>query len=170
MEGMERLKKDTEHPRLVGGRFNEKGNLWGLPSAPQVKKISVPTCHNLKVDKEAWTGYSHVYCPDVLNNILLSEGSILENGSHCGNSGQNRTFQGQGREVRMLLCLGPAHGSTSDHVFLITSSNSVQYYLLNLEAQMSASPVILEPATCWRWQTTWFWWLQPRAPPLLSFI
>ena len=37
----------------------------------------------------ALTEFSQIYYPDGLNNTFLSQGYILENGSHCGNSGQN---------------------------------------------------------------------------------
>lgn len=32
----------------------------------------------LKVYTEALTEFSHIYCPDILNNLLLSQGSVLE--------------------------------------------------------------------------------------------
>ena len=43
----------------------------------------------LKVFIAASTGFSQEYHPDGLNNTLLSQGCILENGSHCGNGEQN---------------------------------------------------------------------------------
>lgn len=50
---------------------------------------------NLTVHIEALTGFSHVHLADGLSNTLLSQGCILENSSHSGNSAQ-RTFQGWG--------------------------------------------------------------------------
>lgn len=40
----------------------------------------------LKVCIEALMGFSRVFCPNGLNNTLHC---VLENGSRCGNSGQN---------------------------------------------------------------------------------
>lgn len=59
--------------------------------------MSAPAHQNLEVDQEALTGFIHVCCPDILNNTLLSQGSILRNSFHCEKSGQNSTFQEQGR-------------------------------------------------------------------------
>lgn len=36
------------------------------------------------VCREALTGFSHVCWPEGLNNTVLSQGGLLENGSHCG--------------------------------------------------------------------------------------
>lgn len=33
--------------------------------------------------------FNHVYCQGDLNDTLLSQACILENGYHCGNCGQN---------------------------------------------------------------------------------
>lgn len=57
----------------------------------------------LKVYTEAFTGFSHVCHPDGLNNTLLSQGYILKNGSHFGNSGQNvQSKDGEGvRSLRL---------------------------------------------------------------------
>ena len=44
---------------------------------------------NLKIYVEAFLGFSHRFSPDGLNNNLLSQGHVLENGSYCGHSGQN---------------------------------------------------------------------------------
>lgn len=56
--------------------------------------------------------FSHVASPDGLNNSLLSQVSILENVSHCGNSGWNiYTSQKQERGWGSSNCPGPAYGA-----------------------------------------------------------
>ena len=57
----------------------------------------------LKVYGKALTGFSHVYCPDVLNNTLLSSGCDLENGSHCGNGEQNVNSKDVGGREEPLI-------------------------------------------------------------------
>lgn len=42
-----------------------------------------PTCQNVQV-AETLTGFSHVGYPDSLNNTVLSQGGVPENGSLCG--------------------------------------------------------------------------------------
>ena len=42
--------------------------------------------HILRVYLEALAGFRHVSCPYDLSNALLSQGCVLESGSHCGNT------------------------------------------------------------------------------------
>lgn len=44
----------------------------------------------LNVYVEASTTLGHVNQPDGLSNIVLSQGCVLKNGSHCGNNKENR--------------------------------------------------------------------------------
>lgn len=48
-----------------------------------------PPARILKVYVETLTGFSHIYHPDGLNNISLSQGFMLENDSHCGTGREN---------------------------------------------------------------------------------
>lgn len=47
--------------------------------------------------------FGNIYCPDGLNNTLLSQDYTLENGSHCGNKGKNIYAKDEGgvRSLRM---------------------------------------------------------------------
>lgn len=57
-------------------------------------------------------GFSHVSSLDGLDNSLFSQVCILENGSHCGNSGWNiYTSQKQGSGWGSSNCPGPAYGA-----------------------------------------------------------
>jgi len=44
----------------------------------------------LNIYVEASTTLGHVNQPDGLSNIVLSQGCVLKNGSHCGNNKENR--------------------------------------------------------------------------------
>ena len=90
MEGKERLKKEVNHSRLRGGRFNKQGTLHMrlvLIGCKMSRSLYPPT-RILKVHTEASTGFSHVYCPDGLNNTLLSQGCVLETVSTMGRVGE----------------------------------------------------------------------------------
>lgn len=50
--------------------------------------LTLPT-RILGVYIEASIGFSHLFSPGGLNNTLLSQDCILENGSHCENGGRN---------------------------------------------------------------------------------
>lgn len=67
------------------------------------------------------TGFSHICQAGSLNNTLLSQGCILENGPHCGNGGQNTHSKDEGGGSD---CLGPAPRLISDHILSMTSSNN----------------------------------------------
>lgn len=60
--------------------------------------LQVPT-RNLNVYIEALTAFSPVFSPNGLNNTLLLQGYVLENGSHYGNE---PTFQGQGANEELI--------------------------------------------------------------------
>ena len=49
----------------------------------------------------ALTRFSHIFSPDGLTNTLLSQSCILENGSHCENTGENVYSKDTGK-VRSL--------------------------------------------------------------------
>ena len=86
--------------------------------------ISLPLpARILKVYIEALPGFSQVFNPDGLNNFLLSQGYILEDGFAM--EMVNRMYISQmGRGwVRSSDCPGAAHGSTTSHVPSTTSSN-----------------------------------------------
>lgn len=73
-------------------------------------------------------GFSHVHRPDGLNT-LLSQGCILENGSHSGNGWRNlhsKDGGGRGEGGGASDCPGPAHKSTCGHVLFLTSSNTME--------------------------------------------
>lgn len=55
----------------------------------------------LKFYIEALNVVSYMYYPDGLNNTLPSRDCTLENGSHCGNKGQN-IYAKDGEGVRNL--------------------------------------------------------------------
>lgn len=50
------------------------------------KSLSRPSIEDL-------TGFSYIYYPDSLSNVLLSQAYVLENGSHCGTVWREPTFQ-----------------------------------------------------------------------------
>lgn len=57
----------------------------------------------LKVYIQALARFSHVCCPDGLNNTLLSSGYLLENDSHCGKDWQNINSKDRGWDVELLI-------------------------------------------------------------------
>ena len=109
-DGKERLKKEVDHSRLVGGRFNKQVNLHMrlvLGSCNMSRSLHSPA-RILKVYTEALTGFSHIFSPDGLNNTLLSQCFILENISHCGNSGQNAYSKDRGGDEQPpVACAQP---------------------------------------------------------------
>lgn len=89
---------------------------WGLSWAV-ITWVGLPhlPARILKVYAKALTGFSHVYCPDVLNNTLLSSGCDLENGSHCGNGEQNANSKDTGgREEPLIAQIRQQPGSLTD--------------------------------------------------------
>ena len=83
----------------------------------QDESIPAPTLQILKAYKKALSGLSHAYCAGVFNITSPSQGSVLGGDSGNGKGKWNPYSKGQGRERGACECLGPAHGSVSDHVF-----------------------------------------------------
>ena len=90
MEGKKGLKKRAGHARLVDGSLKKKGNLHMRLVLGDCKtsRSLRPPARILKVYTETLTGFSHISCPDGLNNISLSQGCVLEASSYCGNGGK----------------------------------------------------------------------------------
>lgn len=59
----------------------------------------------LRVYIEALSEFSHVYQPDGFDDILVSQGCVLESGSYCGNSGQNTHSKDKGGHEEPLIAL-----------------------------------------------------------------
>lgn len=75
MEGKERVKKEAEHSRLVGSRFNKHGNLltkFVLDNHKMSKSLHLAV-RIFKVYIVASSGFSRVHNPGVLNTILYSQ-------------------------------------------------------------------------------------------------
>ena len=88
----QRETKERGRPLQMGRwELTEQGNLYLrlVLSSHQMNTSLHPSARIFKVYVEALTGCSHIYCPDDLNNTLISQGCILENGSHHGNCEQN---------------------------------------------------------------------------------
>ena len=75
-------------------------------SGHKVSRSLHPSARILNVYVEALTGFSHLYRPDDLNNTLVSQGCMLENGFHYGNGGQKAHFKDWGERVRSLCLPG----------------------------------------------------------------
>lgn len=126
MESKKRPKKEAGHCGWVGGKSNKQRNLRELVLNSHMTSRSLcPPTRTLRFYVQILTGFSHIYCPDGLNNTLLSLRSpflkqllVWERWMEC-------TFQGQGMGWGASNSLGPAHGSTSSHDFSMTSSNTV---------------------------------------------
>ena len=89
-EGKERLKTEADDSRLTGGRFNKQEDLYTrlvLGGYKTSRSRHLPA-RIFKIHVEAWTGFSHIDCPDGLNVTLLSQGWDW--------------WAEQGREVRSL--------------------------------------------------------------------
>lgn len=115
-KGKEQQKKEADQSRMVCGRFKKQRlkNKFKIKNQGNkhmrcvlgVYKISISPhllARILKVYIQALTRFSHVCCPDGLNNTLLSSGHLLENDSHCGNGGQNINSKDRGRGVELLI-------------------------------------------------------------------
>lgn len=63
MEGKERQKKNTDHYRLLGGRFNEEGSFLRrlVLGSRKMNSFLHTASRILKVYIEAVTGFSHIY-------------------------------------------------------------------------------------------------------------
>lgn len=79
-EGKEKLKKQAKLSSLVGDRFNKQGNLVSVFGQSQDRQIFA-TAHQ---------SHTSLFRPQLdsvpsgLNHTLVSQGRVLENGSHCG--------------------------------------------------------------------------------------
>lgn len=120
-------RKEADHPALGGGSFNKQGKLHirlVLGGCKMSRSLHLPT-RVLRVYIEALMGFSHIQSPDGLNNILFSQGYILEMAPTMGTV--SRTYiPRRGERLRSLQfpnCLSPAWGSTRGHVIKMTSSN-----------------------------------------------
>lgn len=90
MEGKKRWKKEADNCSLVDGRFTNQGNLHirlVLGDCKMSKFLHLPA-RILKVYIDTLMGFSHVYYPDDLNNISLSQVCVLETSSSCSNGGK----------------------------------------------------------------------------------
>lgn len=85
--------REANHSRSVGSRFNKQGNLstslvlGSLSCLMQTNRFLHLSARILKVNIEALTEFSYIYCPEGFNNTLLYPGCILAYGSHyrkCG--------------------------------------------------------------------------------------
>lgn len=74
-ENRGRPKKEADHSVLVGGRFNPQGNLntWLVLASYNTIYNHLPNLKSL----ETLTSFSHIYCPDGLNTILLCQSCVL---------------------------------------------------------------------------------------------
>ena len=96
-EGKERLKKEADHSRLVGGSSKKQGNLLPRFVLGGHRTSSSPLlCATiLKVSTAALTGFSHMYYAESLNMLLL-QGYVLDmalamgtvGGAHIPRSGE----------------------------------------------------------------------------------
>ena len=112
VKGKERPKKEANKYRWVGGRFNKQENLC-TRLVLDGRKMSRSPCSPARISKvyiEAVIGFSHVSSTDGLNNTLLSQGCVLENGFDCGNSGRNTHPKDRGGDEETPNALGQLTG------------------------------------------------------------
>ena len=108
MEGKKRLKKEADNCSLVDGRFTNQGNLHMrlvLGDCKMSKFLHLPA-RILKVYIDTLMGFSHIYYPDDLNNISLSQGCVLETSSACSNGGKKVYSNDEGKGKRSLQLPG----------------------------------------------------------------
>lgn len=88
-EGKEGPKKEAGHSRLRGDSSTRQGNLHRRLALGSCKMNRSPLLSTkvLRIYIEALMGLNHMNCPDGFSSTLLSQDCVLENGSHCGNSG-----------------------------------------------------------------------------------
>lgn len=129
-EGKGRPKKEADHSRRVGDSFNEQGSLYRrlVLGSYKITQSLQPHAIALEVYRETLTSLSRIYCLDGHNNTLLSRGWSLKTTLTVGQWTEH-TFPKQGRRWASS-CLGPADGSPSHHVFLMTTpSSSIENHL-----------------------------------------
>lgn len=113
-------------PLQIGLRnFDKQGNclvplFTRLLLSGQKTRRSSYTPANLKSSYRDLTWVPSVFSPDGLNNMLLSQGCILHNGSHYGNGGKNAHSQGRAGEEEPLI----AQESADGHVLSAVSSHN----------------------------------------------
>lgn len=146
MVGKERLKKEVGRSRLVGSRFNKQGNLHTrlVSGSHKTSRSLHPPARILKVYIESLTVVNHIYYLDALNNIILSQRFVLENGKH-------------GKVIRSYIpktgerwgvsdCPGPAAGQ----LVVISSDDLLQpgisYGLIPKSGHSPVVPTLLEKA------------------------
>jgi len=117
-EGKQRLKKEANHSRLAGSRFNKQGNLHTRLVLGSYKMRSLPESEKFT---EALLSWLHI-SPDGLSNTVLSEHCILETALAMGIV-DGRCFPRTGEKVRRLWWPDPAHRSTGGQVLLLTSND-----------------------------------------------
>ena len=84
-----------------------------MAAGPGDLRTPLPT-RILKAYIEPLTGFSHIFSPDVDSvNSTLSLGCVLENSSHCGNSGQSVYSKDGGGGVTAWLQLESQLAGTS---------------------------------------------------------
>lgn len=124
MEGKKKFKKEADHLRLVDSRSKKQGTLpvrlvlggWETSRSPHLSPGI------LKAYIEALTGFSHISTQ--IATTHCSPRAHLWNGSSYGNGGWNVHPKNRRVGVKPLDCLVPACGSTSSHIFLMTSSDT----------------------------------------------
>lgn len=90
--------------------------------AKRLVDICTPTpTRILEVFREVLTGFSHIYCPDGLNNALLSQGCDLERAPAVGRVGG--TYIPRTEEGMRSLPLPRSHSQIN--VLSMTSSNVI---------------------------------------------
>ena len=77
-DGKERLKKEADHSRLVGGRSNKQGNLQMRFVLNKTGNSPHLPARIFRVYIEALMRFSHIYSPDGLNKTSISQGFVLE--------------------------------------------------------------------------------------------
>lgn len=115
---------EAGHTRLEGDGFNKQRELTNKAcfGQEQDERIPAPDHQILKVFKEAFTGFSHIYHVGVFNTASLSQGYVLGAASGSGKNKQNHIPK-TGEEGGASDHPGPDHGSTGDPIFLMTFAN-----------------------------------------------
>ena len=109
MDGRERLTEEVDHPTLIGGRFNKQGNLDTELVLGNLKMKFSRSAHQVSKVYMGLGTYTS------LSTTSLSQGCILGAASGKWVGKWKVHFKGKGA----FYCLGPVHGSTSSHVFLL---------------------------------------------------
>ena len=74
-----------------------------VSSGYKMNRSPHPPARILKVYIKVSPGFNYVYHSDGLNNALLSQGYVLENGSHCGNGVQSIDSKARGQTMEPLI-------------------------------------------------------------------